>query len=65
MPSPEITIEHVLPENPSDNWPEFNDVAAAAEVYRIGNITLLEEGLNCEAGNHTYEVKAPSYRAAP
>lgn len=57
MPGPEITIEHILPENPHDNWRQFNDVEAAAEVYRIGNMTLLEGDLNREAANGDYGAK--------
>ncbi|MGH1457885.1 MAG: DUF262 domain-containing protein [Paracoccaceae bacterium] len=57
MPGPEITIEHILPENPHDNWGQFNDVEAAAEVYRIGNMALLEADLNREVGNGNYDAK--------
>lgn len=53
-PSPDITVEHILPENPAENWPQFNDVDAASDVYRIGNMMLLEERLNREAGNASF-----------
>lgn len=60
-PSPEITIEHILPENPADNWPQFPDVEAASEVYRIGNMMLLEETLNKRAGNLSFLDKKPFF----
>jgi hypothetical protein len=60
-PSPEITVEHILPENPADDWPQFSDVDAASEVYRIGNMMLLEERLNREAGNKSFADKRPFF----
>ncbi|KAB2755671.1 DUF262 domain-containing protein [Brucella anthropi] len=56
-PPAEITIEHILPESPNGNWPQFTDAAAAAEVFRIGNMTLLEAQLNRDAGNREYQLK--------
>ena len=61
MPPPETTVEHILPENPDDNWPQFNEAMASAEVYRLGNMTLLEDNLNREAGNSSYDVKKPVF----
>nr|WP_319247219.1 DUF262 domain-containing HNH endonuclease family protein [uncultured Celeribacter sp.] len=56
-PAPEITLEHILPENPESNWPQFADVEASAEVFRLGNMMLLEENLNRDAGNLSFEDK--------
>jgi len=56
------TIEHILPENataaweaefPADQWPRH--------VYRIGNLTLLEAGINRDIGNSPYAVKVAKY----
>ncbi|WP_432448288.1 DUF262 domain-containing protein [Aliiroseovarius marinus] len=58
-PPPAISVEHILPENPDKNWPEFDDATAAAEVYRIGNMTLLEEQTNRSIGNKSYNDKRP------
>ncbi|MEY4544377.1 MAG: hypothetical protein RL685_572 [Pseudomonadota bacterium] len=56
------TIEHILPENPGDQW--------AATIpsehwdrftYRLGNLTLLEPSHNRNVGNRTYDEKVESY----
>lgn len=60
-PAPEITLEHILPENPQANWPQFTDVEASAEVFRLGNMMLLEENLNRDAGNLTFAAKKAFY----
>lgn len=56
------TIEHVLPENPSADW----DVLFSADqwqknVYRLGNLTLLESGLNRDLANRDFAAKAARY----
>lgn len=58
-----ITIEHVLPEKLTDEW------STAIEphdhetwVHRLGNLTVLEDNLNREAGNRTFEEKREVYR---
>jgi hypothetical protein len=56
-PASEITLEHILPENPAGNWPQFTDVEASAEVFRLGNMMLLEENLNRNAANLPFEDK--------
>lgn len=61
MPSPEITVEHILPENPGENWPLFSDADVNSFVYRIGNMILLEEKLNQAAGNSSFEQKKPIF----
>lgn len=57
FPPSEITIEHVLPENPDINWPQFDEVEANSEVYRLGNMALMEATLNRKAGNVQYSDK--------
>lgn len=59
------SIEHILPENPSDVWEsqvpqEYWD----SVVYRLGNLTLLEPSANRQAGNREYEEKLPFYKAS-
>jgi Protein of unknown function DUF262/Protein of unknown function (DUF1524) len=56
------TIEHILPENPLDEWieyfpREFWDDA----VYRLGNLTLLESPVNRRVANATYAQKVTAY----
>ena len=57
------TIEHILPENPSDYWFNyFSEDEHINLVYRIGNYTLLEEKKNkVDASNLAYEDKKKVY----
>jgi uncharacterized protein with ParB-like and HNH nuclease domain len=52
-----FTIEHILPENVTDNWGEFNFDEMNRSIYRIGNLTLLEKKLNREADQKHYAEK--------
>jgi len=54
-----ITLEHILPKNPSKNWQkaygdqeEFDSI-----LYSIGNLTLLERGKNKGLGNAAFKKK--------
>ena len=55
-----INIEHVLPQNPSDEW-NFSDAEAQGAIYRIGNMTLLRKDDNREINNSSYESKKPVF----
>lgn len=49
-----ISIEHILPENPGSIWFESFDVNEIEDnIYRIGNLTLLQKSVNnsAEMGN--------------
>ena len=58
------TIEHILPENPNDDWAEaFPEDERERFVYRLGNLTLLELALNRDhAGNGYITEKTPVFR---
>ncbi len=51
------TLEHVLPQNPADNWEQFRDGDLEALVYRLGNMAMLEAGQNRDIGNSDYPAK--------
>jgi Protein of unknown function DUF262/Protein of unknown function (DUF1524) len=59
------TVEHVLPANPVSDWeasiarPNWDAV-----VYRLGNLTFLEAGLNRRVGNAPYAEKREAYRSS-
>jgi hypothetical protein len=56
-----LTLEHVLPENPSVGWPPI-DVETAEHVHRrLGNMTLLRSNANSTAGNKTFDEKKKVY----
>jgi hypothetical protein len=56
------TIEHILPENPSVEWDEsFNYEELENNIYRLGNLTLLESSKNNECGTKTFSEKQKIY----
>lgn len=55
------TIEHILPQNPSEEWGIEQEKADRASI-RIGNLCLLERKLNDEIGNFTYDKKIEYYK---
>jgi hypothetical protein len=54
-------LEHILPENPSDDWSYINDADRDRLVFRLGNMTLLETQRNREIGNGGYNFKRSVY----
>jgi hypothetical protein len=61
LPPADMTLEHVLPESPGANWKQFTEASAEAEIYRLGNMTLLEAALNRDAGSRPFDEKKPLY----
>jgi hypothetical protein len=59
--SPKYTLEHILPENPGDKWPQFSDEDAEEAVYRLGNLALLEADTNHGLGNAGFAEKKAEY----
>jgi len=63
--SKNLTVEHILPENPTEEWAEvFAARDMAPYIGRIGNLTLLEAGKNKEAERKLYEDKLPIYKTS-
>ena len=57
------TVEHILPENPTDAWEEtFAPQLWEPSVYRLGNLTLLKSATNREIGNKKYTDKISAYK---
>ena len=61
LESARYDMEHVLPEHPGDEWPQFDDQQREACTYRLGNLTLLAAARNRDAGNTGYTTKQPEY----
>lgn len=60
------TIEHILPENPSDEWEEFIPRDRWDEaVYRLGNLTLLSASANRGVGDRLFKDKVSVYSKSP
>ena len=55
-------LEHVLPENPGEDWQQLDDQQRDACTYRLGNLTLLTATDNRAAGNAGYRTKRPIYQ---
>lgn len=56
------TIEHILPESPSEAWNESWTLEAQdACRYRLGNLTLLEASINRDLGQADFETKREAY----
>lgn len=59
--SQRLSVEHVLPQNPGENWPQFSYDSAKEMVNRIGNCAILETPLNRTVGNLDFEAKKAVY----
>lgn len=57
-----ITLEHVIPKNPEENWPDIEPELAVALHKRIGNLVLLPATPNSDIGNARFEDKKETYR---
>ena len=56
------TVEHILPENPSETWAEmYPPEKWENSVSRLGNLTLIEAPVNKEVGNKAYPDKQAAY----
>ena len=53
----DISIEHIYPEKPDESWYTLSD---SDNLMRIGNLALLDSGLNSEIGNKSYSLKKKS-----
>jgi hypothetical protein len=59
------TIEHILPENPTDEWFEgYDEKQFAQSVDRLGNLALLEANRNREVGNGLFAQKLAAYESS-
>ena len=52
----------MLPENPGDDWQQFDDQQREASTYRLGNMTLLTAAANRDLGNSGYPRKRSVYQ---
>lgn len=60
-----VTIEHILPENPSQSWEsDFTVEEQIQFAFRLGNYTLLEESKNKMCQNDLYPAKKEIYKTS-
>jgi len=58
-----FSIEHILPESPSEDWRQnFTDAQIEEMVYRLGNLTPLESSFNRDIGQKPYPIKRERYQ---
>jgi len=60
--SDQYSLEHILPENPSDDWTTFSDDEHEKMVYRLGNFALLQTSVNRDLGDAGFALKKEKYR---
>jgi Protein of unknown function (DUF1524) len=57
-PNPEkVTLEHIMPQSPGGEWEHITDEDRQNHKRRLGNLTLLDKGLNEKAGNISFARK--------
>jgi hypothetical protein len=57
----EITLEHILPEHPSDAWGSIHEETHKAYYKRMGNLCLLKHKINSDIGNKGFISKRAYY----
>ena len=55
------TVEHILPQNPGEEWGD-NNYEYDSLIYRVGNLCLLEKTFNRNLENRPYSEKKEIYR---
>ena len=60
-----INLEHVLPEKPEGNWPQFSDEQVKLYYKRIGNLCLMRASDNSAAKSDGFPLKQPMFAASP
>ncbi len=60
-----INLEHVLPENPEENWPEFGEEDVLIYSKRLGNLALLQAKNNSDLKSAPFKVKKKVYAQSP
>ncbi|MEM9624619.1 MAG: DUF262 domain-containing HNH endonuclease family protein [Pseudomonadota bacterium] len=60
-----ITLEHVLPLKPEENWPQFTDDDVKTYAKRIGNLALLRAKTNSDLKSLPFSQKREALSASP
>lgn len=56
-----VTIEHIIPQGDKSEW-EISEEDAEYCVYKLGNMTLLENKKQKAAANHSFNIKSAVYK---
>jgi uncharacterized protein with ParB-like and HNH nuclease domain len=57
----EVSVEHIIPQKPAEHWNFRQDEIKTSNLNMIGNLGLIEENLNEQAGNLNFISKKPIY----
>ena len=60
-----INLEHILPEEPEDNWPDFSEEEVRTYSRRIGNLALMLAKTNSDLKSSKFETKKAAYKESP
>jgi hypothetical protein len=60
-----INLEHILPEQPGKNWPEFDEDTARIYVKKVGNLALLLAKNNSDLRSSDFKAKKAVYKTSP
>jgi hypothetical protein len=61
VPAEQLTLEHVLPERPEGNWPDFADDEVESYSRRLGNMVLLAQKPNSALRSAAFTVKRDTF----
>ncbi len=64
VPSDDLTLEHILPENPGKDWDAIQLTTAKELLNKLGNQVLLPATVNSKLGNVGYDAKKKALAAA-
>ncbi|MFN6203355.1 MAG: DUF262 domain-containing protein [Acidobacteriota bacterium] len=56
------SLEHILPEHPSEEWSYIEESRQDRFIYRLGNMTPLETNRNRDVANLNYNAKRQVYQ---
>ena len=60
-----INLEHVLPQKPEGNWPQFTPEEADSYYRRIGNLALIQAKTNSDLRSASFEEKRKVFSQSP
>ncbi len=60
-----VNLEHILPQEPNENWSHIKEEIASAFRNRIGNLTILKSKVNREFGNESFKIKREELIKSP
>ena len=60
-----INLEHILPQAPVDNWPQFDEEEVKIYARKIGNMALMLAKTNSDLQSSDFKKKKIIYRGSP